>query len=526
MAKTSQLNTLDTLAQDDLIQVVDVSDTTTMTGGGGTNKKITLATLSTGLTSLGTLQPLIPTGTSAQYYRGDKQWATLNKAAVELSNVTNESKTTMFTNPTFTGTVTLPSTTSIGDVSNVELGYLNGVTSNIQTQLDGKLSASVSSTELGYLVGVTSGIQTQLNGKQATITGGASTITGTNLTTNRALVSDASGKVAVSSVTGTELGRLVGVTSSIQSQLDGKQATITGGASTITSANLTTNRVLVSDASGKVAVSSVTGTELGRLVGVTSSIQSQLDGKEGTITGGASTITDTNLTASRALISDASGKVIVSSVTSTELGYLDGVTSGIQSQLNGKQNTLSNATTTVAGLMSPTDKTRLDDASSTNGIIRCNGSGNFSVATITNSDISTTAEISPSKIGAGTLASDVLVANSSITAPKLSGAQTGTAPVYGIRAYARVQGNGAVDINKGFSSISRGGTGFYDLTLTTAPSAGSVPVITATCHTEYGNAYNLSAAVQINSSTSFTVKTGHEDFQSLNDVAFSIMVIY
>src|SRR5690554_2313875 len=54
------------------------------------------------------------------------------------------------------------------------------------------------------------------------------------------------------------------------------------------------------------------------------------------ITGGASTITSSNLTASRALISNSSGKVAVSAVTSTELGYLDGVTSAIQTQLNGK----------------------------------------------------------------------------------------------------------------------------------------------------------------------------------------------
>lgn len=38
--------------------------------------------------------------------------------------------------PTFTGTVTLPSTTSVGSVSSTELGYLNGVTSAIQTQLN------------------------------------------------------------------------------------------------------------------------------------------------------------------------------------------------------------------------------------------------------------------------------------------------------------------------------------------------------------------------------------------------------
>jgi hypothetical protein len=41
--------------------------------------------------------------------------------------------------PTFTGTVVLPSTTSIGDVSATELGYLDGVTSSVQTQLTARL---------------------------------------------------------------------------------------------------------------------------------------------------------------------------------------------------------------------------------------------------------------------------------------------------------------------------------------------------------------------------------------------------
>jgi len=43
-----------------------------------------------------------------------------------------------------------------------------------------------------------------------------------------------------------------------------------------------------------------------------------------------------NLTVSRALVSDGSGDVSVSAVTSTEIGYLDGVSSSIQSQLDGK----------------------------------------------------------------------------------------------------------------------------------------------------------------------------------------------
>lgn len=68
-------------------------------------------------------------------------------------------------------------------------------------------------------------------------------------------------------------------------------------------------------------------------------VQDAVNTKQATITGGASTIATANLTVNRALMSNSSGKVTVSAVTSTELGYLDGVTSGIQSQLNAKQTT-------------------------------------------------------------------------------------------------------------------------------------------------------------------------------------------
>lgn len=68
-------------------------------------------------------------------------------------------------------------------------------------------------------------------------------------------------------------------------------------------------------------------------------IQTTLGSKQDVIAGAASTITDSNLTANRALISNGSGKVDVSAVTSTELGYLDGVTSNIQTQLNSKLST-------------------------------------------------------------------------------------------------------------------------------------------------------------------------------------------
>jgi len=72
------------------------------------------------------------------------------------------------------------------------------------------------------------------------------------------------------------------------------------------------------------------------------------------ITGAATTIDTEDLTTSRALVSDRSGKVAVSDVTATELGYVDGVTSAIQTQLNAK----------------------VDEVSSTdNAIVRFNGTG-------------------------------------------------------------------------------------------------------------------------------------------------------
>ena len=65
----------------------------------------------------------------------------------------------------------------------------------------------------------------------------------------------------------------------------------------------------------------------------------KLETKQDKITGAATTIIDDNLTASHALVSDANGKVAASTITSTELGYLDGVTSNVQTQLDKKLET-------------------------------------------------------------------------------------------------------------------------------------------------------------------------------------------
>ena len=178
-------------------------------------------------------------------------------------------------------------------------------------------------------------------------------ITSSSLTADRVLISGATKEMQSSSVTTTTLGFL-DATSSIQTQLNAKQATITGAATTITTSDLTVSRALSSNASGKVAVATTTLAELNFVNGVTSAIQTQLNAKQATITGAATTIVSSDLTASRVLTSDVSGKVAVSSVTDTTLGFLD-ATSSIQTQLNSKQ-PLDADLTAIAGLTSAADK--------------------------------------------------------------------------------------------------------------------------------------------------------------------------
>lgn len=70
----------------------------------------------------------------------------------------------------------------------------------------------------------------------------------------------------------------------------------------------------------------LTATELGYVDGVTSAIQTQIDSKQATI----------SLTASRAVVSTAGGILGVATTTATEIGYVNGVTSAIQTQINAK----------------------------------------------------------------------------------------------------------------------------------------------------------------------------------------------
>jgi hypothetical protein len=90
----------------------------------------------------------------------------------------------------------------------------------------------------------------------------------------------------------------------------------------------TASRALVSDGTGFVSPATTTSTEIGYVNGVTSAIQTQINAKQPTISASARI--------------DAA-HIHNGNVSNTEYGYLDGVTSSIQTQLNS-------AGTTLAGL--------------------------------------------------------------------------------------------------------------------------------------------------------------------------------
>jgi len=87
-----------------------------------------------------TVKDTLPTGNASKIIRGAEIDDELTAVASAVSSKADTNS------PTFTGTVVLPSGTSIGNVSSTELSYVDGVTSAIQTQINTLTTAKADKT--------------------------------------------------------------------------------------------------------------------------------------------------------------------------------------------------------------------------------------------------------------------------------------------------------------------------------------------------------------------------------------------
>lgn len=129
------------------------------------------------------------------------------------------------------------------DTTSAAQGQVLTLDANLKPQWATGGGGSVSWGSIGGTLSDQTDLNTALSGKQATITGAASSVVTNNLAAARAVISDGSGKLAASSTTSTEIGYVSGVTSSIQTQLNGKQATLTAG----NGIDITSNTISVGD---------------------------------------------------------------------------------------------------------------------------------------------------------------------------------------------------------------------------------------------------------------------------------------
>ena len=242
---------------------------------------------------------------------------------------------------------------SVSSVTSTELGYVSGATSNIQSQLN-NLSSTINNFEwknsaLDYITDNTAAPPTEVSGDRYVLShdGGAPNAAWDGASAGDVVEFNGTTWDAVTPTTGTFIA-VDDDTSGLYlwggSSWSFKAFEATTASTGLTKVGFDIRLDATSAGDGLAFAAGVLS------VGVDdSTIETNADAlrlKDGGITNAKINATAginfskmEALTANRALSTDASGFLVVSAVTDTELGYLDGVTSAIQTQIDGKAGT-------------------------------------------------------------------------------------------------------------------------------------------------------------------------------------------
>jgi hypothetical protein len=317
------------------------------------------------VSSPGTPGPAGPAGTTDYNALTNKpdltQYATQTYVTTAIGNLIDGAPTALDTlnelaaavndDSSFAATIT----TALGNkqdkvsgVSNTEIGYLDGVTSAIQTQLNSKLTSQdlVDYAMISYVDSSVDAIipdQSGNSGKYLTTDGASASWAAVDLSTKQD---------KVTGVSDTEIGYLDGVTSAIQTQLDSKleSADLSGYATETYVDNAVGNVTIDLSTAAGTGLEWNTGTsqfDIDSTIATKAYADTAAASAAAAIVDSAPTTLNTLNELAAALGDDANYATTISTalglkqdkvtgVSDIEIGYLDGVTSSIQDQLNAK----------------------------------------------------------------------------------------------------------------------------------------------------------------------------------------------
>jgi len=184
--------------------------------------------------------------------------------------------------------------------------------------------------------------------------------------------------------------------------------------------------------------------------------------------------------------------------------------------------------------------TTATNANTASAIVARDASGNFSAGTITanlTGNVTGNVTGTASVIADGAVSSAAKISNGVISAEKLNGQQSGSAPIYGCRAWVNFDGTSVTTVNGesrctirasgNVSKVVRNSTGTYTITFTTALQDANYS-ITGFCNWNSGTPIGL--VTQDNtfspSSTSCAINTVNAAAGAVGNVSFVNVAIF